>query len=539
MGGDQAKKCLVGDNSARRIVVRGDMDSTTQNKKSPGMVYLTGAGPGDPGLITVKALEKIKIADVIIYDYLAGEQFAHQAKPDAEIIYVAKSGSSHTVEQPDINRLLVSTAREGKTVVRLKGGDPYLFGRGGEEAEELVMAGIPFEVIPGVTSGIAAPAYAGIPVTHREHSSMVTFVTGHEDPEKEESALDWDVLAHSPGTIVFLMGMKNLANISQALIRHGMSPETSSAIVMWGTTPTQKSVFCTLQDLPQEAKKAGIKPPAVVVVGQVTSLGRKLGWFEKKPLFGKRVIITRSKEQSRKLAQRILELGGLPIPFPTISILDVPDLGLLDDIIRRIREYQWLVFTSVNGVEKFLDRFQEVSEDIRELRGPRIAAIGPTTAAALRQRGLKVDITPEEFVAEGLLEAFTKQEIRGTRVLLARAEKARDVLPDELRAAGATVETVAVYRTEKPGECDVSAVVRSLEKGSVDAVTFTSSSTVTHFVEMIGTDKLLHLLKGVTVASIGPITSATAKRHGIPVHVEATSYTIEGLVRALVGHFQR
>lgn len=515
------------------------MENTTQREHSAAMVYLTGAGPGDPGLITVKALEKIKVADVIIYDYLAGEQFTSAAKPDAEIIYVGKSGSSHTVEQPDINRLLVSKAIEGKTVVRLKGGDPYLFGRGGEEAEELVRAGIPFEVIPGVTSGIAAPAYAGIPVTHREHSSMVTFVTGHEDPGKEESALDWDVLARTPGTLVFFMGMKNLANITQALMRSGMSPETSSAAVMWGTTPEQKSVFCSLRDLPLEAKKAGIKPPAVVVVGPVTSLGRRLAWFEKRPLFGKKIIITRSKEQSKKLAERILELGGQPILFPTIAILDVIDFSRIDESLRRIHEYHWLVFTSVNGVEKFLDRFQKVSQDIRELRGPKIAAIGPATAAALRRHGLKVEITPEEFVAEGLVEAFAKQEIAGTRVLLPRAEKARDVLPDELRAAGAEVQTLAVYRTEKPRESDVEAVVKSLENGSVDAVTFTSSSTVTHFFEILGKDQALNLLDGVTVASIGPITSATARRLGIQVHAEATQYTIEGLVQTLTEHFQR
>ncbi|MDQ1239569.1 MAG: uroporphyrinogen methyltransferase / synthase [Thermodesulfobacteriota bacterium] len=515
------------------------METKGRGQNSSGIVYLVGAGPGDPGLITVKALEKIKMADVIIYDYLAGKQFTNAARQDAEIIYVGKTGSNHTLEQPDINSLIVSKAQDGKTVVRLKGGDPYLFGRGGEEAEELVAAGINFEVIPGVTSGIAAPAYAGIPVTHREYSSMVTFVTGHEDPSKEESALDWHLLARSPGTLVFLMGIKNLSNISRALIQHGMKPETPSAVVMWGTTPDQKSVFSSLESLPFEATKAGIKAPAVVVVGPVAALGRQLAWFENKALFGKKVMITRSREQSRKLAERILELGGQPILFPTISIVDALDFKPIDDSINRIHEYQWVVFTSVNGVEKFLERFQLIAQDIREMRGPKIAAIGPATAAALRQRGLKVDVTAEEFLAEGLIKAFDKIEIAGTRFLIPRAEKARDILPEKLAAAGAWVETVAAYRTEKPKDNDVESVVQSLTDGFVDAITFTSSSTVAHFVEIIERNRATDLLSGVTVASIGPITSATARHLGIQVHVEAAQYTIEGLVAALVGHFGR
>jgi uroporphyrinogen III methyltransferase/synthase len=390
-----------------------------------------------------------------------------------------------------------------------------------------------------VTSGIAAPAYAGIPVTHREYSSMVTFVTGHEDPSKEESALDWNLLARSPGTLVFLMGIKNLSNISRALIQHGMKPETPSAVVMWGTTPDQKSIFSSLESLPLEATKAGIKAPAVVVVGPVAALGRQLAWFEKKALFGKKVMITRSREQSKKLAERILELGGQPILFPTISIVDALDFKPIDDSISRIHEYQWVVFTSVNGVEKFLERFQLIAQDIREMRGPKIAAIGPATAAALRQRGLKVDMTAQEFVAEGLIKAFDKMEIAGTRFLIPRAEKARDILPETIAAAGAWVETVAVYRTEKPEDSDIKSVVQSLIDGFVDAITFTSSSTVAHFVEIIGANRAADLLSGVTVASIGPITSATARHLGIQVDVEAAQYTIEGLVAALVGHFER
>ena len=503
-----------------------------------GTVYLVGAGPGDPGLITVKALLKIKSADVIVYDYLAGSAFLDEARPNAELIYVGKSGKEHTLEQVDINELLVRKAREGKTVVRLKGGDPYVFGRGGEEAEELVEAGIPFEVVPGVTSAVAAPAYAGIPVTHREHASMVTFITGHEEPGKKESALDWEVLARNPGTLVFLMGVKNLSNIATSLINHGKPPQTPAALVRWGTTPQQVSVASTLALIAEAARRKQIKAPAVLVVGSVASLREKLGWFEKKPLFGKRVLVTRSREQSRRIAERIADLGGEPVLFPTIRILPPDDFGPLDDSIRRISEFDWVIFTSVNGVERFFQRFFQVQEDIRRMAGPRIGAIGPVTASAIRQHGLKVDLLAGEFVAEGLLSSLVPNQVRGKKFLIPRAEKAREVLPLGLVDMGGEVEVVAVYRTGLPSDNDVDGIREMLTGKKLDAITFTSSSTVTHFVEMLREKDLSFLLDGVAVASIGPVTSATARENGLPVAVEARTYTIDGLIEALCGHFR-
>ncbi|MGB9616521.1 MAG: uroporphyrinogen-III C-methyltransferase [Desulfomonilaceae bacterium] len=510
----------------------------TGKQLSPGIVYLAGAGPGDPGLITLKAHEKIKTADVVIYDYLAGHELTTLARPDAELIYVGKTGSQHTLKQREINALLVQKAREGKTVVRLKGGDPFLFGRGGEEAEELVAAGIPFEVIPGVTSAIAAPAYAGIPVTHREHASMVTFVTGHENPEKEGSAIDWDVLARSPGSLVFLMGMKNLTEICKNLMNCGMEAKTPAAIVQWGTTPRQQSLVSTLGDLPDKAEQKGVKAPAVIVVGAVASLSQRLAWFETKPLFGKNILVTRTREQSGKLAGKIRELGGQPILFPTIAIRDPDDFSALDDSIRNIQTYDWVVFTSVNGVQRFMTRFLHLTQDIRELKGPRIAAIGPVTAAAVTERGVKVDLTAETFVAEGLIEVFRGLPLQGQKILIPRAEKARDALPLALTTAGAQVTTVGVYRTCKPDDVDVAPVLDMLEKKAIHAVTFTSSSTVSHFVDIVGSQRLGELMVDVTAASIGPVTTETARRLGLRVAVEARQYTIDGLVNAMVEYYK-
>ncbi len=504
---------------------------------SPGLVYLAGAGPGDPDLITVKALEKIKTADVIVYDYLAGQELTALARPDAQLIYVGKIGSNHTLKQKDINALLIEKSLEGKTVVRLKGGDPFLFGRGGEEAEELVSAGIPFEVIPGVTSGIGAPAYAGIPVTHREHASMVTFITGHEAPDKETSSINWDILAKCPGTLVFLMAMKNLSEICKNLTDHGMRADTPAAIVQWGTTPRQKSVVTTLSDLADIAEEKGIKAPAVVVVGGVATLSRKLAWFETKPLFGKNIVVTRTREQSFKLTDKIRMLGGQPILFPTITIEDPDDFGALDHAIKTIDKYHWMIFTSVNAVERFIRRFIQLTNDIREMKGPKIAAIGPATASALAQRAIRVDITPESFVAEGLIETFRKVSIHGCRILIPRAQEARDILPNSLTEAGAFVDVVPVYKTEKPANVDVASILEMFNNKTIHAVTFTSSSTVSHFVNILGSRGIGNLLKDVAIASIGPVTTETARNLGLDVTVEAKQYTIEGLVSALVDYY--
>ncbi|MEW6352564.1 MAG: uroporphyrinogen-III C-methyltransferase [Thermodesulfobacteriota bacterium] len=503
------------------------------------MVYLVGAGPGDPGLITVKGLQKLREADVVVYDYLADAGIVREAREDAELIYVGKKGKNHSAEQPDINALLVTKANEGKTVVRLKGGDPYLFGRGGEEAQELQVAGIAFEVVPGVTSGIAAPAYAGIPVTHRDHASMVTFITGHQDPSKEESAIDWDVLARSRGTLVFLMGVKNLGNISESLISHGKPPGTPAALVRWGTTSRQESLVSTVASIPDDAHARGFKPPSVLVVGHVVSLHRELGWFERKPLFGKRVLVTRAREQSRKMADRILELGGEPVLFPTIRILPPVDLAPLDASIARIGSYDWVVFTSVNGVDRFFERFLQVRDDIREMAGPRIGAIGPVTADRIRARGIKVERVAKEFTAEGVLELLSGDDVRGKRFLIPRAEKAREILPQGIAELGGEADVVPVYRTGLPDDAEVARIRGMLERGEIDVITFTSSSTVSHFVEMVGLDAARRLQEGVLVASIGPVTSETIRHNGLPLGVEAESYTVDGLLEALVAHMQR
>jgi uroporphyrinogen III methyltransferase / synthase len=515
------------------------MESATETEqRNSGTVYLIGAGPGDPGLITVKGLDKIRAADVIVYDYLADERLIQQAKPTAELIYVGKKGSDHTLEQANINELLVQKAKEGKNIARVKGGDPYVFGRGGEEAEALAEANVPFEIIPGVTSAVAASAYAGIPVTHRDHASMVTFITGHEDPTKEGSAIDWKVLAGNPGTLVFLMGVKNLRNISKSLIENGKAPDTPAALVRWGTTARQVSLAATLREIPSEAERMRVGAPAVLVVGSVVSLRDKLTWFERKPLFGKRILVTRSREQSGRMAERIGEMGGEAVLFPTIRIMPPEDTRPLDEAIQKISSFDWVIFTSVNGVERFFKRFYELRDDIRDMAGPRIAAIGPITARAIQERSLKVNRLAKEFTAEGLLVLFAADEVSGKRFLIPRAEKAREILPQTLINGGGLVDVVPVYRTGFPEESEINPVRKMLETEFLHAVTFTSSSTVTHFVEMLKASDLRLLLRGVAIASIGPVTSGTLRENGLPVDVEASEYTIDGLLEALANYFK-
>ncbi len=511
--------------------------ATQQDRRSRGVVYLVGAGPGDPGLITVRGLDKLREADVVVYDYLADTNIVQQAPKKAELIYVGKKGKDHTAEQPDINQLLVDRAREGKVVVRLKGGDPYVFGRGGEEARELHRAGIRFEVVPGVTSAVAAPAYAGIPVTHRDHASQVTFITGHEDPTKGVSAIDWDVLARVRGTLVFLMGVKNLPQISASLIENGKPADTPAALVRWGTTPQQSSLVSTLGRIPDEASRAGFKPPSVLVVGHVVELHDSLGWFERRPLFGKRIVVTRAKEQSRKMADRITDQGGDPVLFPTIRILPPLDLSGLDECISRIGAYDWVIFTSANGVDKFFERFFQIREDIRDMAGPRIGAIGPVTAATVRSRGIKVERVAKEFTAEGVLELLSGEEVIGRRFLIPRAQKAREVLPQGLAEMGGVVDVPAVYRTEAPRDADVDRIRHMLSQHEIDAITFTSSSTVTHLVDMLG-PAARDLLQGVALASIGPVTSETIRSMGLAVGTEASPYTTDGVIDALVEYFR-
>ncbi|MEW6574170.1 MAG: uroporphyrinogen-III C-methyltransferase [Bacillota bacterium] len=501
-----------------------------------GKVYLIGAGPGDPGLITVKGMKCLAAADVVVYDRLVNPRILGYASPDAEVIFAGKSPERHALKQGEINVLLVERARAGKVVARLKGGDPFVFGRGGEEAEALKEAGLGFEVIPGVTSAVAAPAYAGIPVTHRDFTSSVAVVTGNEDPSKPDSVIDWDKLAGC-GTLIFLMGMANLPEIATRLKKAGLPGETPVAVIQWGTTAKQRTVTGSLDDINQEVAAAGLTNPAVVVVGKVVGLREKLAWFEQGPLFGRRIVVTRSRDQASVLSEAISALGGEVYEFPTIRIEPPAEWDGLDAAIRNAAAYDWLVFTSVNGVKMFFRRLRELGCDIRAFSRAAVVAIGPGTRSNLEERGLSVAYMPEEFRADAIAAGLKERAGAGARVLLPRADIAPDSLPRALAENGFKVDNVVAYRTV-PERQNATLLREMLTAGAVDAVTFTSSSTVKNFVAAFepGTAELL---QGVVVASIGPVTSATAQELGLKVDVEARRYTIPGLVEALVGHFER
>ncbi|HPU35566.1 MAG TPA: uroporphyrinogen-III C-methyltransferase [Bacillota bacterium] len=501
-----------------------------------GIVYLVGAGPGNPGLITVKGAELLRKADVIVYDRLAGHRLMSLARPGAEVIYVGKSPDCHTLKQAEINSLLIAKAREGKLVVRLKGGDPFVFGRGGEEAEALVEAGIEFEVVPGVTSAIAVPAYAGIPVTHRSFTSTLAVITGNEDPTKKNPDIAWDKIATGAGTLVFLMGMANLPAIVRRLVENGRSPQTPVALVRQGAGPEQQTLTGTLEDICEKAKNAEFKNPAVIIVGDVVYLREKLNWFEKKPLFGKRVLVTRSREQASALSAAIEEAGGEALEFPVIRVVEPEDYGPLDRAINNLKTFDWVIFTSVNGVQAFFRRLRHLRKDIRELYRARLCAIGPKTGEALENYGLLVETVPEKYRAEEIIEALRDRIEAGTKILLPRADIARKVLPEALRQVGAEVTEVTAYRTVA-GDGDSSRIREMLARGEIHLVTFTSSSTVRNLVNMLNAPDLQTLLKNVVVACIGPITAGTARELGLKVDVVAKEYTIEGLVRSLLEYY--
>jgi uroporphyrinogen III methyltransferase/synthase len=499
-----------------------------------GKVYLIGAGPGDPGLFTLKGKRCLEEADVVAYDALANRRLLAHAKPNAETIYVGKRGGQHAMPQEAIAGILVERARAGKIVARLKGGDPFVFGRGGEEAEELAAAGVPFEIVPGVTSAVAAPAYAGIPLTHRDFTSTVAFVTGHEDPTKEDTGIAWDKIATGIGTLVFFMGVGRLPEIVRNLIAHGRPPETPAAVIRWGTRAEQAVATGTLAKLAERCED--MTPPALIVVGEVVALREKLRWFEAKPLFGKRILVTRAREQASALTERLEAAGAEAVEYPAIQIEPPESWAPLDTAIARLREYQWAIFTSANGVRFFWDRLQHAGRDVRDLFGVAVCAIGPATAAALQERGVRADLVPAEFTAEGLLDAIGPKKIAGARILLARAAEAREVLPAELGRRGALVDVVAAYRTVK-NAANADELRAMLRDGKIQAVTFASSSTVRYFLDLVG-DEAATLLQGVVVASIGPITAETAARHGISSHVVPESYTIPALVDALAQYFR-
>ena len=503
-----------------------------------GIVYLVGAGPGDPGLLTLKAKACLEEADVVIYDYLANEAFLDHADEKAELIYVGKKGGSHTKSQEDKNRLILEKARLGNTVVRLKGGDPFIFGRGGEEAEELVKAGVPFEIVPGVTSAIAVPAYAGIPLTHRDYTSTVAFITGHEDPTKEASSIAWDKLANSVGTLVFLMGVGKLPQIAKSLMGHGRSPDTPVALIHRGTVPEQRTVVGKLQDIAERAQKEGLKPPAIIVVGDIVNLREQLNWFENKPLFGKRIVVTRAREQASGFLARLSDLGAACIEFPTIQVVPPRSWDALDRALMRLERYQWLLFTSVNGVKYFFNRLENLGLDIRELKDMKVGAIGPKTAEAVYKKGISPDLVPDEYRAEAVIDAFRKWDVKGEKIILPRAAKAREVLPTELVKMGASVDEIPAYETVRPDH-DKGRVKGMLEKGEIDMVTFTSSSTVTNFVEMFREERqnLKAWMVKVGVACIGPITAQTAEEQGLSVSLVPQEYTIEALTNAIVDYF--
>lgn len=494
-------------------------------------VYLIGAGPGDPGLLTVKGRDILSKADVIVYDYLANSGFLDYARKDAEILYVGKKGGDHTLPQEEINQLIIAKAREGKTVARLKGGDPYMFGRGGEEAEELVDAGVPFEVVPGITSAIAAAAYAGIPLTHRSFASSVTFATGHEDPTKPESAHNWEALAKSASTLVFFMGMKNLPEISAKLIEAGLPPRTPAALIRWGTTPRHKSLVSTIKNLPADALKHGFSAPSLIVVGKVVQLHDKLDWFENKPLLGKGVVVTRAREQASDMAALLAAQGANVIQFPTIEVHPLEDYSDVRKTLGYISSYDWVAFTSVNGVAYFFEQLRAIGQDTRALAGCKIAAIGPATAQALKKHGLRADFVPERFVAESVIQGLTALGISGKRILIPRAKVARDVLPEQLRAAGAGVEVLPIYET-RPSHGRREEVLEMLDNGEIQCITFGSSSTVENFIELIPAAKLKEY-PALKFACIGPITAKTLDKYGLHCDFQPTDYTIPALVDIL------
>jgi uroporphyrinogen III methyltransferase/synthase len=509
-----------------------------------GKVYLVGAGPGDIGLLTVKGLRCLQKADVVVYDFHLNAQVLNYINHDAEFIYAGKRGGHHTMNQDEINTLLIQKAKEGKIICRLKGGDPFVFGRGGEEAEALSGEGIAFEVIPGVSSSIAAPAYAGIPLTHRLYSSSFAVIPGYEDVTKRESAIDWSKLATGIGTLVFLMAVKNLDIITQKLIENGRPSDTPVAVIRWGTRPDQRTIVGTLKDIASIVKEKDIRPPAVMVVGEVVKLRNSLKWYEKKLLFGHRILVTREHLEG---FEPLEELGAEIIAFPTIDIVPPEKYDELDMSIGKIETYDWLIFTSRNGVRYFFKRFFEKNRDIRDLKGINICAVGTRTADEIKKYGINVDLIPGKFRAEGLIEAFTKMRdkkikskiqnpkskiFKGMRFLLPRAEKAREIFPDKVRELGGYIDVPVAYRTIKP-ESRGKRLRRFLKEGRITIATFTSAATFNNFREIMGED-IEDLLKDVAVAVIGPVTAKAIEKFGLHVDILPKKSTIEAMVEEII-----
>lgn len=496
-----------------------------------GKVYLVGAGPGDYKLLTLKGLECIKKADVIVYDRLANINYLKEAKPNCEFIYVGKASSNHALPQDEINKVIADKAKEGKIVTRLKGGDPYVFGRGGEEGEVLVSEGVDFEVVPGITSAIGGLCYAGIPITHRDHASSFHVITGHlRDDEKENEELNWNALANNRGTLVFLMGVSNLKKISENLIREGKSKDTPVALISWATRHNQSVITSTLENVYETALKENVKPPTLIAIGSVVELREKLNFFEKKPLFGKNILVTRSRTQSSSLVEKIMDLGGNPIEIPTIKIEKIENNIELEEQIKNIKEYTYLVLTSKNGVDIFFDKLNEMGLDSRSLANIKVCAVGSQTVKSIEERGIKSDIVPNIFVSEHLYEELKPILNSNDKILMPRAKNARDYLTKKLSTI-CTVKEVHTYETVIDSS-KKEAIIELLNEVNVDYITFASSSTVTNFIEIIGKENI-DKLQDIKMISIGAITSKTAKELGLNIYKEADEATIDGIIKSI------
>jgi uroporphyrinogen III methyltransferase / synthase len=503
---------------------------TDRNK---GKIVLVGAGPGDIGLLTLNGKQWLQKADVVLYDHLVNPEMIRFTQKSAEMIYVGKKEGVASMEQEQINQLLISKAREEKLVIRLKGGDPFIFGRGGEEIQAVQAAGIPFIIVPGVTSVTGVAAYAGIPLTHRHLSSTLSIITGSNEKNQGDIHIDWEKIAARSGTLVFLMGARKLPLIVEKLIKFGKNPDTPIAVVQWGTTARQKTWIGTLGTIVEISAHDKILPPALTIIGEVVNLKATIEWYEHLPLFGKTVVVTRKGDQAESMIDRLHELGAEPFFFPVIETIAPDDWSPLDNALNNLSQYDGLIFTSANGVRFFAERLKAVGQDIRELKGVKVFTIGPKTAEAVRNLGIRVDVVPEKFVAESLIESI--KEIEGKKFLIPRATVAREILPDQLRKMGAIVDVSPAYQTVLP-VTPVDALKKRLQEGSIDVITFTSSSTVTNFLALAG-EQLLPDIKKTKIACIGPITAKTARDAGLDVEIMPEQYTVPSLMDAVENYF--
>ena len=506
------------------------------SKNKQGKIILIGAGPGDAGLLTLQGKHWLQKSEVIFYDHLVNEDLLRFTQKETEVIYVGKKEGIATVEQEKINSLLIEKAKEGKVVVRLKGGDPFIFGRGGEEIQAAKKSNIPFLVVPGITSVTGVAAYAGIPLTHRHLSSTLSVITGSNEKNQGDIHIDWEKIASRSGTLVFLMGARKLPLIVEKLMKFGKSPDTPIAVIQWGTTARQKTWKGTLSTIGKKTSKEKISPPALTIIGEVVNLKPEIEWYEHLPLFGKSIVVTRKGDQAEGMIERLGELGAEPVFFPVIETVAPEDWATLDEALNNISRYDGLIFTSVNGVRFFFQRLKEIQQDIRNLKNLRVYTIGPKTAEAVRDLGICVDVVPEDFVAESLIESIGKEKITGQRFLIPRAAVAREVLPKTLREMGAQVDIAPAYQTILP-KPKSDALSKRLQSGDIDVLTFTSSSTVKNFLELTG-KSLFEEIKKTRIACIGPITAETAKNAGLNVDILPKEYTVPALLEAIEDYYK-